>query len=128
MTETAKLTSLFTEMDVVSQSQPVRIYRCEFWRWQWYTSSGWLRRRWKSWCGCLQTCEWNMVFAEKPIRIYRHSVWNRRRSTGHWLCAMDVLMFQSSEMERGTWIARRSFTGVSFGTNTDKPVPNAFIP
>jgi hypothetical protein len=37
----------------------------------------------------------------------------------------DVAVFHN-----GTWYLQRSaagFTGVAFGTNADKPVPNAFV-
>ena len=38
----------------------------------------------------------------------------------------DITVFRD-----GAWYLQRStagFTGVTFGTNTDKPVPNAFVP
>jgi len=40
----------------------------------------------------------------------------------------DIAVFRSSD---GTWYLNRSaqgFTGITFGSNGDKPAPNAYVP
>jgi hypothetical protein len=72
----------------------------------------------------------HLVFAAQPIRIYRHRL-RRRRA---------IRLFQQISTATGSGcrgISRRNlvsaasqagFTGIAFGSPTDRPVPNAFIP